>query len=144
MSGQHVRMASTGEVGSMHDPERMLDQIWRAHSSTISSKQPRHLSEGSTRGTVYEVTGKWARFATVCCTVKRLGLTRQKLKRVAIGRSEVLRGQLTLCLLTKLAVTDKIWSTNLVMVYEVSHQLLTSFYSLWPTHFFHWTRCDDN
>ena len=42
---------------------------------------------------LYDATGKWASCATICRTAKRIGLTRQKMKRVAIGRSHVLRGQ---------------------------------------------------
>ena len=42
---------------------------------------------------LYDATGKWMSCATICRTVKHIGLTWQKMKRVAIGRSDVLRDQ---------------------------------------------------
>ena len=65
---------STGEVGSMHGPERMLDQI--EEHTILQSLLNIYLREVQEK--LYEVTGKWASCATVCRTVKHLGLTRQK------------------------------------------------------------------
>lgn len=39
------------------------------------------------------VTGKWVNCSTVCRTAKRLGLTRQKIKKVAMQQSDILRAQ---------------------------------------------------
>ena len=40
-----------------------------------------------------DATGTWVDCSTLCRTAKRLGLTRQKMKQVAIRRSDVLRAQ---------------------------------------------------
>ena len=86
---------STGEVGpkqQKHGPERMLDQFEEfTVLQSLLNNPGIYLRE--VQEELYEATGKWASCATVCRTEKRLGLTRQKMKRVAIGRSEVLRGQ---------------------------------------------------
>ena len=42
---------------------------------------------------LYDVTGSWYSCATICRTAKRLGLSRQKMKRVAVQRSEIKRAE---------------------------------------------------
>ena len=42
---------------------------------------------------LHDATGTWTDCSTLCRTAKRLGLTRQKMKRVAIRRSDILRAQ---------------------------------------------------
>ena len=42
---------------------------------------------------LFNLCGKWVCFATICNTAKRLGLTRQKMKKIAFKRSDILRAQ---------------------------------------------------
>ena len=42
---------------------------------------------------LFDITGTWVDIATICRTAKRLGLTRQKMKKVAVRCSEVLRAR---------------------------------------------------
>ena len=42
---------------------------------------------------LHDITGSWVDCSTICRTAQRLGLTRQKMKQVAIRRSDILRAQ---------------------------------------------------
>ena len=78
---------TTGEVKSTqqkHDPDRMLDDFEQLTVlQSFLNKSGIYLRE--VQEEVYDATGKWVSCATMCRTVKRIGLTRQKMKRVAIG-----------------------------------------------------------
>lgn len=86
---------TTGEVKATqqkHGPDRLLDDFEQLTVlQSFLNKPGIYLKEVQEK--LYDATGKWASCATICCTVKRIGLTRQKMKQVAIGRSDVLRGQ---------------------------------------------------
>ena len=86
---------TTGEVKATqqkHGPDRLLDDFEQLTVlQSFLSKPGIYLKE--VQEELYDATGKWASCATICRTVQRIGLTRQKMKRVAIGRSDVLRGQ---------------------------------------------------
>ena len=70
-------------------------------------------------------SGKLVTWSTICRTAKKLGLSRQKIKKVAIQRSDILRAQYMaeieafdpnmLVLLMKLEVTDGKQCANLAM-----------------------------
>ena len=50
-----------------------------------------HLNE--VQQELLDIAGTWVSLATICKTAHRLGLTRQKMKKIAIRRSEVLRAK---------------------------------------------------
>ena len=42
---------------------------------------------------LFDIISTWVDIATICRTAKKLGLTRQKMKKIAVRRSEVLRAR---------------------------------------------------
>ena len=86
---------TTGEVRAAqqkHGPDRLLDDFEQLTVlQSFLNKPGIYLRE--VQEELFDATGKWASCATICRTVKCIGLTRQKMERVAIGRSGVLRGQ---------------------------------------------------
>lgn len=86
---------TTGDVKpkeQKHGPDRMLNDLEELTIlQSLLNKPGIYLRE--VQEDLWNSTGKWASCATICRTVKRLGLTRQKMKKVAIQRSDVLRGQ---------------------------------------------------
>ena len=93
VKGFLYRYYTTGKW-EQHSKTMALIDCWMTLSSYLMynpSQQARYLLEEVKE--LYDATGKWGGCATICRTVKRIGLTRQKMKRVAIGWSDVLRGQ---------------------------------------------------
>ena len=81
------RYHTTGEVRATqqkHGPDRLLDDFEQLTVlQSFLNKPGIYLRE--VQEELYDATGKWASCATIYRTVKRIGLTRQKMKRVAIG-----------------------------------------------------------
>ena len=86
---------TTGDVRSLqdkHGPERKLSEFEELTILQSFLNNPGiYLNE--VQEELLDVTGKWVSCATVCRTAQRLGLTRQKMKKIAIRRSEVLRAK---------------------------------------------------
>ena len=84
---------TSGEVTreqSHHSPHRKLNDFEELTLlQSVLSKPGLYLRE--LQQELQEVTGSWVDVSTICRTLRRLGLTRKKMKRVAIQRSEVRR-----------------------------------------------------
>ena len=89
------RYKSTGDVLSVqekHGPRHKLsDQEELIVLQLFWDKPGIYLRE--VQQELFDITGTWISCATICRTTKRLGLTRQKMRNVAIMRTEVLRAQ---------------------------------------------------
>ena len=86
---------TTGDVKSLqdkHGPERKLSEFEELTVLQSFLNNPGvHLNE--VQQELLDITGTWVSLATICKTAHRLGLTRQKMKKIAIRRSEVLRAK---------------------------------------------------
>ncbi len=86
---------TTGDVTSIqqrHGPCRVLGEMEELTVLELFLNNPGiYLKE--VQEELFNVCGKWVECSTICRTAKRLGLTRQKMKRVAIQRSDALRAQ---------------------------------------------------
>lgn len=86
---------TTGDVRSLqdkHSPERKLSEFEELTVLQSFLNNPGvHLNE--VQQELLDITGTWISLATICKTAHRLGLTRQKMKKIAIRRSEVLRAK---------------------------------------------------
>ena len=75
-----------------HRPERKLSEFEELTVLQSFLNNPGiHLNE--VQQELLDITGTWVSLATICKTAHRLGLTRQKKKKIAIRRSEVLRAK---------------------------------------------------
>ena len=75
-----------------HGPKRRLSEFEELTVLQSFLNNPGiYLREVQTE--LYDITGSWVDCATLCRTAERLGLTRQKMKRVAIRCSEIIRAQ---------------------------------------------------
>ena len=86
---------TTGDVRSLqdkHGPERKLSEFEELPVLQSFLNNPGiHLNE--VQQELLDITGTWVSLATICKTAHRLGLTRQKMKKIAIRCSEVLRAK---------------------------------------------------
>ena len=84
---------TTGDVTSLqqkHGPNRKLSEFEELTVlQSFLNKPGIYLSE--VQEDLFDITGTWVDIATICRTAKRLGLRRQKMKKVADRRSDVLR-----------------------------------------------------
>ena len=86
---QLVRLyRTTGDVRSLqdkHGPERKLSEFEELTVLQSFLNNPGvHLIE--VQQELLDITGTWISLATICKTAHRLGLTRQKMKKIAIRR----------------------------------------------------------
>ena len=82
---------TTGEVKreqSRHGPHRTLNDFEELTLLQLVLAKP-GLYLRKLQQELHEITGSWVVVSTICRTVKRLGLTRKKMRKVAIQRSEV-------------------------------------------------------
>ena len=88
---------TTGDVKSVqekHGPDHKLsDQEELIVLQLFLDKPGIYLRE--VQHELYDATGTWVDCSTLCRTAQRLGLTRQKMRKVAIRRSDILRAQYT-------------------------------------------------
>lgn len=86
---------TTGEVKSIqtkHGPERKLSEQEELIVLQLFLDSPGiYLRE--VQQELQDRTGNWVDCSTICRTAQRLGLTRQKMKKVAIRRCDILRAQ---------------------------------------------------
>ena len=86
---------TTGEVRSAqtkHGPEHKLSEQEELIVLQLFLDSPGiYLRE--VQQELQDRTGTWVDCSTICRTAQRLGLTRQKMKKVAIRRSDILRAQ---------------------------------------------------
>ena len=86
---------TTGDVTSLqqkHGPSRKLSEIEELTVLQSFLNNPGiYLSE--VQADLFDITGTWVDISTICRTATRLGLTHQKMKKVAVRRSEVLRAR---------------------------------------------------
>ena len=85
----------TGEVRSIqekHGPEHKLSEQEEFIVLQLFLDSPGiYLREVQLE--LHDITGSWVDCSTICRTAQRLGLTRQKMKQVAIRRSDILQAQ---------------------------------------------------
>ena len=86
---------TTGEVAysqEKHGPYRILSEAEDLTLLQLFLNNPgiflREVQEE-----LAHASGKWADYSTICRSAKRLGLTRQKMKKIAIPRSDILRAE---------------------------------------------------
>ena len=89
------RFYESGSVSPMeyhHGPHKLLDEFEQVTvMQSLLNKPSMYLTE--VRDALLEATGRDVHLSTICRTVHRLGFTRQKLRKVAIQRSEEKRGE---------------------------------------------------
>ena len=85
---------TTGDVSSIeqrHGPCRTLSEMEELTVLQLFNKPGIYLK--AVQEELFSVSGKWVNCSTICRTAQRLGLTRQKMKKLAIQQSDTLRAQ---------------------------------------------------